>query len=488
MIRRPGLRRRITWTLIGVIVATVLGVGTVSVLLVDRALRGRLVEEALRGAEFNLTVLVPAVGLEATSSRQEIEASGVVERFLGRGTAGVAIELGESEMLAAGVVPASFSPRLRQIVDAGELGYEFADTPRGSVLVTAARLPETGPAFYFVTPAQQIDEAVRQLVLVVSGVGLGAIVLGAVAARALAGGILQPVAAARAAAEEMADGELSTRLEVEGSDEFGSLSASFNRMARSLEQTIAELERAQTRERQFVADVSHELRTPLTAMVNAARLLKDRLAGDVEVTDDHRTVATMLDADVSRLRHLVDELLEMSRLDSGGASPRLGPVDVGAFLRALIAERHPGARLVGAPSSPVTADRSALERIIGNFLDNARLHAPGAETTVAAALDDGALVVEVADRGPGVEPAMLERLFDRFATADSSRGSGTGLGLAIAAGHARSLGGDVEARLRTGGGMAVRVRLPVVESLHDGEVDAISSVQGVDDNPKGDQT
>lgn len=474
MRRAAGLRRRLVLWLIALVTATVLGVGTGSVLLVERSLRSRLVEEALATAEFNLTVLVPATGVTSGADPASVEEAGLIDRFLRRGTDGAWVEFPGGARLSGGRAPVEVSDGLRAIVARGEVGYQFIDVPEGPMLVTGARLPPDGPDFFFSASAQAVTETVRQVLTVVAVAGVLAIAAGALVASRVAGRMLSPVAAAREAAEEMAAGDLQVRLAEEGSDEFGSLSRSFNRMAASLQHTVRQLDAARDRERRFVADVSHELRTPLTGVVNEAQMLLDRLQAGRAVTDDTVTLASMLEGDVARLRHLVEDLLEISRLESNGdpAPPR--ETDVAAFLSALIASRHPSAVLQTSLPGPVSVDARALERVVGNLLDNARIHALGAETTVEAALDGGHLTFVVADRGPGVPPEALPHLFERFSTADPARSGGTGLGLAIVARHVERMGGRVDASRREGGGMVFRVRIPVAEPLHDGEAPATS--------------
>lgn len=483
---RPGLRRRLIWVLIALVALTVATIGTLSVVLVDRSLRAQRVADAVSSAQFNLTVLAPAVGLPSPPDPATVEASGLLDRFLRRGTDGVWVEFEDGQRLAtAGLGEVAVSADLRNLVSGGELAYEFTESAQGQVLVTAGRLPPDGPTFFFMTSAAAIEEATRQLVLVVTGAGVGVIVIGALVAAALARGMLRPVAAASAAAQRMAAGDLDVRLADEGPDEFGRFSASFNTMAAALQSNIAELEDARARERRFVADVSHELRTPLTGLVNEAAMLRSRLTEGAG--SETRTIADMLDSDVRRLRHLVDDLLEISRLDLEATAPPASLVDIEAFLGALITSRHPDAVLESDIDRPVLTEPRGLERIVGNLLDNARHHAPQAPTMVSASVRSGVLEIEVADRGPGVTPDDLERIFERFATADPARGSGTGLGLAIASQHARRMGGTLTAASRAGGGLSMTVRLPVAKVLHDGDPGATSVDDIEADTSKGDR-
>lgn len=472
-----GLRRRLTLSLIAVAAVTVLVVGSVSVILVDRSLRARLADEVVAVTEFNLAILAPAAGLNPAATVDDIIEIGLLERFLRRGVDGVWVEdpEGRRSTLAPGLGPISVSEQLRVIAERGEIGYEFADSDLGLVVVTAARYPGNDLTFYFVTRGDVINDATRSLLAVVTGVGLVAILIATLVAAGLARRVLQPVRAARRAAERMAEGDLEVRLQTGTADELGGLSAAFNEMAASLQATIDQLETARARERRFTADVSHELRTPVTSLVNAARMLLERLRR--RGADDDLALATLLDEEVNRLRHLVEDLLEISRLDSENIPRDPTPVDVGAFLAALARARHPDARVEVAADGPVLTEPRSLERIVGNLLDNARNHAPGAEATLSASVADASLVIEVADRGPGVDPEALPTLFDRFATADPSRQGGTGLGLAIAVQHARRLGGDVTAALRPGGGMVFVVTVPVGQLLHAGDDTANGEIE-----------
>ena len=241
-------------------------------------------------------------------------------------------------------------------------------------------------------------------------------------------------------------------------------------MAASLQRSIADLQEARDRERRFVADVSHELRTPLTALVGEASLLKEHLDA---MPPEARRMGELLAADTARLRTLVEDLLEVSRLDAGSDATSLTEFDAAALAGAVAAARCPQARLevaaaaAGAlgppppgadPGQPARQRRPPRRRRRGH-----RGPAPRG----------GDLVVVVADRGPGVAEQDLERLFERFYKADSARASaGSGLGLAIARSHARALGGDLVARRRAGGGLEFAARIPVAELLPDGEAPA----------------
>jgi two-component system sensor histidine kinase MtrB len=238
-------------------------------------------------------------------------------------------------------------------------------------------------------------------------------------------------------------------------------------MVDTLEETIVRLEDAQTQNRRFVADVSHELRTPVAALVAEASILRDHLDS---LPAESRRAGELVVHDIGRLRALVEDLMELSRFDAAGEEIRTQTVDLARLIRDVATARHPDA-VLELPDERVVieTDPRRLERILGNLLDNAREHASGALVVVHLAAAVDRVTITVADRGPGVPPDRLDRIFDRFFMADPSRRGGSGLGLAIAAEHAALLGGRLRARNRKGGGLAIELALPVTRSLPDGD-------------------
>ena len=169
---------------------------------------------------------------------------------------------------------------------------------------------------------------------------------------------------------------------------------------------------------------------------------------------------------------LVDDLLLLTRLDEGRPLERL-PVDLGAVAadavttaRALEPNRPIHLDVVG--SVEVLGDRNRLRQVIDNLLANVRAHTPAeAPADVTVSSDGGQALVEVADRGPGLEGEQLQSVFERFYRADASRSrdqGGAGLGLSIVAAIASAHGGQATAEARDGGGAVFRVRLPLLDS------------------------
>ncbi len=468
-----GFRTRLSITVVALVVATAAIVAVLSYVLVESSLRRQLVDAAIAQAEFNIGVLASQEVLPSGAQRTEFEQSLLADRFLQRGSQGVYVEFSGSDdpfasdfsLVDAGSL---LDRRLRDLVAAGRYGYEYVAVGGESRLVVGGRRPPLGPDFYFFFSAEEVDGALAELRRVLLIAGIGVAVAGALAARLIARGVLRPVRIASRAAGLMADGDLSVRLPVESRDEFGAWAESFNQMASSLEAQVDQLQQARAREQRFVADVSHELRTPLTALVAEAEMLRSHMD---EMPPEAQRVSELLSGDVRRLRHLVQDLLEISRLDAASVAESADDVAVAPFLHAVLADRLPDAALHLPDEITVHCDRRALERVVGNLLDNAARHAPGAPVSVAARLDRGELEVGVADEGPGVPEDALPHLFDRFFSPDTARTGGTGLGLAIAKAHAERMGGSLDVRPNQPSGLVFTLRIPVTESLQTGDAD-----------------
>lgn len=352
-----------------------------------------------------------------------------------------------SKFLSLRQVPAG----LRAIVRNGRLGYQRETVAGTHYLVVGG--PANGGELYFFYSEDGLrhELAVLRNILLVGGAVL--VLLAALAGAVLAREALRPVARASAAAHSLAEGLLETRLPVEGQDEFGAWAQAFNEMAGALEAKIEALSAAQARERRFTADVAHELRTPLTGLVGETSLLAQHLE---RMPAESRRPAELLISDVGRLRMLVEELMEISRLDAGAESVHAESVDLAALARAVLRSRGWEDRVgLDGDDAVVTSDPRRLERILANLIGNALEHgANGVEVRVASDF------VEVSDHGPGIPPEHLAHVFDRFYKADPSRsGRGSGLGLAIAQENARLLGGEIEVDSEPGRGSRFTLRL-----------------------------
>jgi two-component system sensor histidine kinase MtrB len=276
---------------------------------------------------------------------------------------------------------------------------------------------------------------------------------------------LRPLHEAAQAALAIAGGRLDTRLESESYADLAVLTSAFNRMADRLQERIE-------REVRFTSDVNHELRSPLTTLTASLAVLEGRRD---ELPDRSQRALDLLGAEVRRFRRLVDDLLEISRLDAGLSEVSHDEVDLGSLVHRSV-EATGIAVMVDIDETTarrrVVTDKVRFERIMANLLQNAR-HYAGGPTRVAVETHGGIGRFVVEDRGPGVPLAERDRIFDRFSRGSSAKrrgaGEGTGLGLAIVSEHARALGGRVWVEDNGSRGARFVVELPILPGGSDEE-------------------
>jgi two-component system sensor histidine kinase MtrB len=250
-------------------------------------------------------------------------------------------------------------------------------------------------------------------------------------------------------------------------------------MADALAAKIDALSEAEQRERRFTSDVAHELRTPLAGMSMAAGMLAEHLA---DLPPDGRRCAEILIHDTVGLQALVLELLELARIDAQSDPVEAEPVNLRTAM-VTVAGSVPGAEqaeLRIAGDLVVNADRARFRRVMTNLLTNAVVHGAG-PIEVGARRRGGEVVISVRDHGPGIPPEVIDRIFDRFFKADSSRSqSGTGLGLAIAAEHARAQRGSLTAANAPDGGAVFTLVLPAAQAAFGEGTDSVAVGRGYD--------
>ncbi|MGI9117170.1 MAG: ATP-binding protein [Gaiellales bacterium] len=290
----------------------------------------------------------------------------------------------------------------------------------------------------FIADQQELD-ALRDALIRLTA---AAVVIGAVLGVLVAAALSRRLRRSAALARKLAAGDLDARLHPRGRDEIAALGRALDDMAEALGRTIRELDEAAERERSFSADVAHELRTPITGLVAASSLLDDG------------PEATMVKERARALAHLVEDLLEVMRLDAGAETAVAQEFDLVRLVGDVARDRLPEAALDVPPVLRVESDPRRLERVLVNLMENARRYGAA---PYAVSIDPEEMTVTVRDSGPGFG-AFLDRAADRFAMASASRGGGTGLGLAIAQGQSRVLNAALE--LRDDGGAVAIVHLP----------------------------
>jgi two-component system sensor histidine kinase MprB len=314
-----------------------------------------------------------------------------------------------------------------------------------------------GIALVVAQPTKATEDLLNRLGLVLFLVGAAGVGLAAWAGLVIARAGLRPVEQLTAAAEHVAATDRLEPIEVRGHDELGRLATSFNAM-------LAALSRSRERQQQLVADAGHELRTPLTSLrTNLDLLVQSASRGGLSDEDRDELLADVR-AQSEELTVLVQDLVELARDDPAAA--QVEELDFAEICeRAIdrVKRRAPGLTFdVKVAPWVVKGDATALERAVANILDNAAKWSP-AGATVQVRLDSGEL--QVIDEGPGIPPADLPHVFERFYRAtDARRLPGSGLGLAIVKQVADRHGGVVEAARADTGGTQITFRLPAATS------------------------
>jgi signal transduction histidine kinase len=468
---RPGrLRRRLTVTFVLAVALSAGVLAAVSYFLVREARLRDSLARAERQARIDLRTTAQGLSFEEGGASPEDFVLGYREREVD-----AVLVVGGRRYPSNPAVNPPIPSDVRALAARGQLAFRRLEITGVPFLVVGGRPPGSTAEIYFLHSEAGIVRDLRFLALVLASGWAGVVLVAGLAGRALAGRTLGPVAAASRAARSIAEGLLATRLPAGGADEFGAWAASFNEMAEALEAKIRALADAQARERRFTADVSHELRTPVTALVGEASLLREHLD---RIPPEARRPAELLVEDVGRLRRLVEELMEISRLDAGGEQVRPEPVALTSWVDGLLRARGWNERVeLSGDDVTLATDPRRLERIVDNLVGNALRHG-GTRVRVMVGRDGWRARLEVADDGPGIPEEHLGHVFERFYKADPSRtGTGSGLGLAIARENARLLGGDIEVWSAPGEGTRFTVLLPVTEPLHGGERGVTGSLQ-----------
>ena len=355
-----------------------------------------------------------------------------------------------------GVLPPTFTDGVPHWGVVGKDVYAFLPKADGSSLTVLQPSPSRGSLGRMSATLGFLQSLWWQFLLA----GAFAAVIALVIARWLARGMTQPLRDMAQAARRMETGDYSTRVFTPSRDEVGQLAIAFNRMS-------GELENLEQSRRDLVANVSHELKTPITAI----RAHLENLLDGVEQPAP-QTLQVML-TQSERLGRLVEQLLDLSRLESGEVPLQREDVTLAPLVAQVVSEievARPdrGVRLgrdLPEDLPTVNADRERVHQVPFNLVDNAvRFTPPGGEVVVSAHRHNGSVQIKVADTGVGISPEHLPRLFERFYLVDSARSredGGTGIGLAIARSVVEAHGGHIKAESELGHGSTFTFDLPV---------------------------
>jgi len=337
-----------------------------------------------------------------------------------------------------------------------------------SSYVIGVRLDEVDATYYEVVALQGPETTLAQLRAVLIGVAIVAALCGAVLGITSARRALAPLRRIIRTAEQIADGDLESRLSLQSDQDLATLSLAFNNMVDRLDDRIR-------REQRFTSDVSHELRSPLTTLAASLEVLEKRKGS---LSPAAQTAVELLSDEVQRFSDLVEDLLEISKLEAGVVQVERLPFRPDEFLEFVISQsRRPDIELIYSPNCSdlvLYADKRRLAQVMTNLIDNAEKYAGGV-SHISLELIDSSVEIAVVDAGPGVETSQRDRIFERFGRVGSEAGNradgtGTGLGLALVSEHVKVHGGQVWVTDRVDGKPGARfvVRIPLANDTEEG--------------------
>ena len=385
-----------------------------------------------------------------------------------RGTNLVAVS-SVSEALRLAVVESQ-----RQSWTYTEIKFEDGRSAPGLIVGAPLLVPTVGAyELYYLFPLTQEQSTLDLVRSSVLGTGILLVLLLGCVAWLVTRQVVVPVRAASRTAGRLAEGHLSERMKVTGTDDLARLARSFNAMATSLARQIRQLEELSRVQQRFVSDVSHELRTPLTTIRMAADVVYD----DRDILDAPTSRAVeLLQNQLDRFEALLVDLLEISRFDAGAAVLDAERVDLVTIIERAIESAKPLSERNGmdvrltlmSDDCVVECDPRRVHRVVRNLIENAIEHGDTRGIDITVARGDDAIAVTVRDYGVGLRPGESALVFNRFWRADPARArtsGGTGLGLAISLEDARLHGGWLEAWGEPGKGACFRLTLPLDRKL-----------------------
>ncbi|TWH69894.1 signal transduction histidine kinase [Micromonospora olivasterospora] len=432
--RRLGLRARVTAAFAAGALLLAASMALVSYELTRRSLLDERERTAVRAAYFDAAVVRSGLDAEAPDVAE-------VLRSLDTGSSRRALLHRDGQwygLIADEGLTAAIPEDLQRLVRSGEPAVQRVRVDGQAALLVG--VPLSGSATYYeVNSLGELERTFRALALTLTAVAIMVAGSGAALGWYATRHSLRPLTAVADAAERIAAGDVTARLDPATDPDLTRLSTSFNHM-------VDQLARRIERDRRFAADVSHELRSPLQTLAAAASVLQRRRAHHDGRT---ATAAGLVADEIDRFQRLVNDLIDLARSDE---TARRAAVDVAALARAACADRDlPPALVALGADTPATwrVERRRVAQVLANLLDNAVRYGAGPVAVRLSRAGDAG-VIEVDDHGPGVPAEDRETIFDRFvrgrAAHDRGAGDGTGLGLALVAQHAAAHGGRPRSR------------------------------------------
>lgn len=460
---RLTLRRRLVLGIVALLAAVTIVIGVLSVFALQSLMLGRLDTQLEAATERSQTAFDrPPTGLgdrpvggflalpgQSPGTLLALLAPDYVVGAAVLDTSGEPVAVDAAGLASLLALPTDRKP---VTVDLGGTLGEYrvmlkADSLRGTTLVIGL-------------PLSDLRATVLQLALVIGFIGAVGVALAAVVGVIVVRAALRPLQRVVSTATRVSElpldrGEVALAVRVPEADadpttEVGAVGSALNRMLEHVASALESRQASENKVRTFVADASHELRTPLASIRGYSELTR---RGNHVLPDDVVHAMGRIESESVRMTSLVEDLLLLARLDEGNKLETL-EVDLGSLLVDAVSDAQVAGPdhewTIDVPEETVllSGDHSRLHQVVANLLTNARTHTP-AGTLVSTSLraQGDQAVVEVTDTGPGIDPALVPTIFERFVRGDSSRSrvaGSTGLGLAIVTAVVEAHGGRAE--------------------------------------------
>lgn len=350
-----------------------------------------------------------------------------------------------------------FHPKYKEQVILVGVPYKIAGGGTGAILM--------------IEPLSGFEKFLRNVYIYIIIVGIIAILVSLFLVKRLSGVIIRPVLEMKDSAQAMASGDYSGRVKVKGDDEIAELGNALNSLGRDLGEYIAKMERTEKIRRDFVANVSHELRTPITIIRGYNEAIYDGMVTDPAVLQRYRG---LINEETVRLERMVRELLDISRLESSDPLtvnnmdelPLAGIIrNVAEKLSVRCVKNNVKFNIHADDTIKIWGDGDQMVQLIMILCDNALKYSPenGTVSVGANKLEDGSVLVTVADQGKGIPEEDIPFIWERFYKVEKSHCRsvpGTGLGLAIAKEIIRVHGASAEVISKCGSGTTFEIKFP----------------------------
>jgi two-component system, OmpR family, phosphate regulon sensor histidine kinase PhoR len=475
------IQTKITFTYVVLALLIVVSLGVFTSLRIESYFKERLVNELKRQADVVFFILQKDTTITFTQIDEQMKSIGSLEQFR------ITLIDAEGIVLADSDIPLPEIATVKNHLDRTEvqeakrygLGHDIRHSATvGHDFLYVAKSVHGIPTrigfdklqyVRLCVPLEDVQQQIAQIRSIVILVGFGVLMVVVAVSMFVSRRITKPMVQIARGAEQIRSGDLDARLDVSTKDEIGLVANAVNELVQTLKSDIVQLKKLEQVRSQFLGNVSHELRTPIFAVQG---YLETLLEGAVDDAAVNRSFLEKAQTNLSRLNVLLEDLINISQIESGEMKMSLRYFRVNEFLESIRRDYDTiaAARSITLKLSlktkdmdEVFGDKDRLRQVLNNLISNAiNYNRPGGEVVIASETEDRKILLTVQDTGVGIPPEHLPRIFERFYRVDSNRSrevGGTGLGLAIVKHIVEAHGSQISVETTVGQGSLFRFSL-----------------------------